>query len=89
MVYLADLQVQVVPVVLVVNHLMKTVLKQYLESAKSSFHDVVHNRSACVCVLHLDVRVGRVAQVGQVMLRLHQKKIVLKQNKTQHHHGNV
>lgn len=42
-----------------------------------------------VCVLHLDVQVARVAQVGQVTLKLHQKKIVLKQNKTQRYHGNV
>lgn len=37
MFYLADLEAQVVPVVLVLNHLMKKVLKQYLESAKSSY----------------------------------------------------
>lgn len=37
MVYLADLEVQAVPEVLVLNHLMKKVLKQYLESATNSY----------------------------------------------------
>lgn len=43
----------------------------------------------CVCasMLHLDVQVGPVAQVGLVALKRHQKKIVLKQKKTLIHYS--